>query len=70
LLEEQKGYSIYGGSGLIWGQNMAQKPRKPAKSHLSRAGRDMHDPSAKVRKEAAEVLAVAPRRPPPKPKGK
>jgi hypothetical protein len=49
---------------------MAQKPRKPAKSHLSRAGRDMHDPSAKVRKEAAEVLAVAPRRPPPKPKGK
>jgi hypothetical protein len=30
----------------------------------------MHDSNPKVRKEAAEVLAVAPRRPPPKPQGK
>jgi hypothetical protein len=49
---------------------MAQKPRKPTTSHLSRAGMDMHNRNAKVRKEAAEVLAVTPRRPPPKPKGK
>ena len=51
-------------------ENMAQKPRKPTKPHLSCAGRDMHDRSAKVRKEAPEVLAIAPRRPQPKPKGK
>jgi hypothetical protein len=49
---------------------MARTPRKPTKSHLSRAGHDMHDPNPKVRKEAAEVLAVAPRQPPPKRKGK
>lgn len=49
---------------------MAQKPRKPTKPHLSRAGRDMHDTNPKVRKEAAEVLAVAPRRPAPKAKAK
>jgi hypothetical protein len=48
---------------------MAQKPRKPTTSYLSRAGRDMHDPDAKVRKEA-DVLAVAPRQPPLKPKRK
>ena len=49
---------------------MAQKPRKPTTSHLSRAGRDMHDRTAKVRKEAPEVLTIAPRRPQPKPKDK
>ena len=49
---------------------MAKTPRKPTRAPLSRAGRDMHDRSAKVRKEAAEVLAVAPRRPAPKRKGK
>lgn len=41
---------------------MADKPRKPTKQHLSRAGHDMHARSAKTRKEAAEVLALAPRR--------
>ena len=45
---------------------MAEKPRKPTKAHLSRAGKDMHDKSPKVRKEAAEVLAVAPRKKSPK----
>jgi len=39
------------------------KARTPKKSKLSRAGKDMHDRSAKVRKEAAEVLAIAPRKP-------
>ncbi len=50
----------------MWGQNVVQKPCKPTAAHLSRAGRDMHDRRTKVRKEAAEVLAVAPRRPTPK----
>ena len=45
---------------------MAQTPRKPTKAHLSRAGRDMHAKNAEVRKEAAEVLAVAPRKGSPK----
>jgi hypothetical protein len=45
---------------------MAAKPRQPGKGKLARAGRDMHDRNPKVRKEAAEVLAVAPRRKPPK----
>jgi hypothetical protein len=38
--------------------------RKPSPSKASRAGRDMHNPNAKVRKEAAEVLSVIPRKPP------
>jgi hypothetical protein len=37
--------------------------RKPTKRHLSRAGKDMHSRSAKVRNEAAEVLAIAPSKP-------
>jgi hypothetical protein len=41
---------------------MAKPPRKPTKAHLSRASRDMHDKNSKVRKEAAEVMAVAPRK--------
>ena len=45
-------------------------PRKPTKAHLTRAGHDMHDKNAKVRKEAAEVLAVAPRKKPTPTKGK
>ena len=44
--------------------------RKPTKAHLSRAGNDMHDKNAKVRKEAAEVLALAQRKKPPSGKGK
>ena len=40
------------------------KPRKPTPSHLSRAARDMHDKSPKVRKEGAEVMALAPRKRP------
>lgn len=43
---------------------MAQKPRKPAPAKSSRAGKDMHNPNPKVRREAAEVLAVMPRRTP------
>lgn len=42
---------------------MAKTPRKPTKEHLSRAGHDAHDKSPKVRKEAMEVLALAPRKP-------
>ena len=38
------------------------KARQPSPAKLSRAGKDMHDKSAKVRKEAAEVLALAPRK--------
>ncbi len=45
---------------------MASTPRKPTKAHLSRAGRDMHNSNAKVRKEAAEVMALAPRKKPTK----
>lgn len=41
---------------------MPSKPRKPAPAKLSRAARDMHSRSAKVRKEAAEVMALAPRK--------
>jgi hypothetical protein len=41
---------------------MANKPRKPSGPKLSRAGRDMHSNNPKVRKEAAEVMALAPRR--------
>jgi hypothetical protein len=39
------------------------KERRPTKKHLSRAGKDMHARNAEVRKEAAEVLALAPRHP-------
>ena len=42
---------------------MANTPRKPTKAHLSRAAKDMHSSSPKVRREAAEVMAVAPRHP-------
>jgi hypothetical protein len=42
---------------------MAKKPRTPAPAKAARAGRDMHNPSAKVRREAAEVLALMPRKP-------
>ncbi len=41
---------------------MAQKPRKPSKAHLSRAGKDMHDKDPEVRREAAEVLSLTPRK--------
>ena len=47
-------------------QYMAQKPRKPTKAHLSRAGKDMHDKEPEVRKEAAEVMALTPRKKSPK----
>jgi hypothetical protein len=43
---------------------MASKPRKPSPAKASRAGKDMHSSSPKVRKEAAEVLALMPRRSP------
>ncbi len=43
------------------------KARVPSKTKLSRAGHDAHSNNPKVRKEAMEVLAVAPRK---KPKGK
>lgn len=42
--------------------NAMSKARQPTKGHLSRAGKDMHDKSPKVRKEAAEVLALAARK--------
>jgi hypothetical protein len=38
------------------------KARLPAPAKLTRAAKDMHSPSAKVRKEAAEVLALAQRK--------
>ena len=41
---------------------MATKPRKPSKKNSSRAGKDMHNQNAETRKEAAEVLAVMPRK--------
>jgi hypothetical protein len=50
--------------------NIAAKPRVPAKPKLARAGHDMHDRNPKVRKEAAEVLAVAPRKKSQQTKGK
>ncbi len=40
---------------------MPNKPRKPSPTKLSRAGHDMHSANPKVRKEAAEVMALAPR---------
>jgi len=40
------------------------KARKPSEKNLSRAGKDMHDKNPKVRKEAAEVLALEPRKKP------
>ena len=46
------------------------KSRKPTKPHLSRAARDMHDKNPEVRKEAAEVMALAPRKKPAPGKGK
>lgn len=49
---------------------MPPKARKPAPVKLSRAAKDMHSPNKKVRQEAAEVMAVAPRKPAPKPKPK
>jgi hypothetical protein len=48
---------------------MANKPRVPSKTNLSRAGKDMHSSSKATRKEAAEVLAVAPRKSAPKKRG-
>ena len=42
---------------------MARKVRTPAPAKASRAGKDMHNPNRKVRREAAEVLAIIPRRP-------
>jgi hypothetical protein len=62
-LEEQK-ENMYGRLTVRWRFDMAAKPRQPGKGKLARAGRDMHDRNPKVRKEAAEVLAVAPRRKP------
>jgi hypothetical protein len=41
---------------------MAAAPRRPAKPKASRASRDMHDKDPEVRKEAAEVLALIPRK--------
>lgn len=38
------------------------KARIPTPAKLSRAAKDMHSKSATVRKEAAEVLALAPRK--------
>ena len=46
---------------------MGGKARTPAPKNLSRAGKDMHSTSKKVRQEAAEVLALATRRTAPKP---
>jgi hypothetical protein len=42
---------------------MASKPRKPASGKAARAAKDMHSSNPKVRKEAAEVLALIPRKP-------
>ena len=39
------------------------KARVPSPSKLSRAAKDMHNSSPKVRKEAAEVMALAQRHP-------
>jgi hypothetical protein len=41
---------------------MAKAPRKPAPRKAARAGKDMHSPNPKVRREAAEVLALIPRK--------
>jgi hypothetical protein len=42
---------------------MANKPRQPSPTKASRAGKDMHSSNPQVRKEAAEVMAVIPRKP-------
>jgi hypothetical protein len=42
---------------------MPNKPRTPSPAKASRAGKDMHSSNPKVRREAAEVLAVMPRKP-------
>ena len=49
---------------------MVGKPRHPSPSKASRAARDMHNANPQVRKEAAEVLSVIPRKPAPKGGGK
>jgi hypothetical protein len=41
---------------------MANKIRVPAKAKAKRAGKDMHSSNPKVRREAAEVLALMPRK--------
>jgi hypothetical protein len=38
------------------------KARQPSKANLSRAAKDMHHKDPEVRKEAAEVMAVAARK--------
>lgn len=40
---------------------MTKAARTPAPRKASRAGKDMHSKNAKVRREAAEVLALIPR---------
>jgi hypothetical protein len=49
---------------------VATKPREPNPAKATRAGKDMHSPNPKVRKEAAEVLAIMPRKSGGKKKGK
>jgi hypothetical protein len=46
------------------------KARKPTPAHASRACHDMHSKNKRLRQEAAEVLALEPRRAKPKPKKK
>lgn len=41
---------------------MAKTPRHPSPAKATRAGKDMHSPNPKVRKEAAEVLSLIPRK--------
>jgi hypothetical protein len=41
---------------------MMAKARIPSPAKLSRAGKDMHSKNTAVRKEAAEVLSLAPRK--------
>jgi hypothetical protein len=45
-------------------EGVMAKARIPTPAKLSRAAKDMHSKSAAVRKEAAEVLALAPRKKP------
>jgi hypothetical protein len=47
---------------------MVTKPRVPSSANLSRAGKGMHSKNKGERKESAEVLAVAPRKPKKSPK--
>ena len=42
---------------------MATKSRTPDPRKASRAGKDMHSSNPQVRREAAEVLAIIPRKP-------